>query len=727
MNVYFDFLIKASVSIGIMYVLYWLLLRNLTHFKANRYFLLASVVLAIICAAFPLKYEVLMQAPAVMQSSEYADQFQRDVANTIVQQPEDSSISIWGILLAVYSIGFALVLLRLLIQSWKPIQIIFRTTPKKIDDYLLHENTVYKMPFSFFNRILIHPEYFKQNEINDILTHEKVHIQERHWIDLFIIELLTVFFWFNPFIWLFERAIKQNHEYLADKGVLSRGQSPVRYQAILINQLMGTKVIGLANHLNFALGPTRFKMMTKEKCSKRKLYRMIWLLPVLTLLMYSFAQPEYKVQAQEQKMEETITVTVPEGKNYKVDLPDGSKVFIQENSEMSYPIDFTKREISLSGAAYFEVTKSDSPFIIQAKDDKKIQVINANRESKTAFSTNTRFAYIPSNKERENYVNISSKNNEVSKKVSAKIKGTVKDEHGNPIQGASIILKGSTHGTITDADGKYEFEKPVGESGGLIAIHPGYEQKSNTLSTETGSGYFKQDFIMEAIDSDDKKDQQKAIKVTGTVKDVNGNPMPGTSVVLKGSTLGTVTDRHGKYEIEIPAGSKVAFVASFVGYQTDATRAILPETNKPMEVNFIMKREVIEINAKELKKAGEMLPPPPPPPAPEMKKSDEPVFYIVEEMPQYPQGFYGLAQHVKKQSANIKESFFFEGKKLEGSATIGFTVTPKGNVSNIQILKKSNKVAAEAAKIIASKMKDWKPGSQRGKKVAVDFAMSLEF
>lgn len=615
MNVYFDFLIKASVSIGIMYVLYWLLLRNLTHFKANRYFLLASVVLAIICAAFPLKYEVLMQAPAAIQSSEFADQFQRDVANTIVQQPEDSSISIWGILLAVYSIGFALILLRLLIQSWKPVQIILQTNPKKIDDYLLHENTVYKMPFSFFNRILIHPEYFKQNEINDILTHEKVHIQERHWIDLFIIELLTVFFWFNPFIWLFERAIKQNHEYLADKGVLSRGQSPVRYQALLINQLMGTKVIGMANHLNFALGPTRFKMMTKEKCSKRKLYRMIWLLPVLTLLMYSFAQPEYKVQEEE----------------------------MLANTTNSHVI----------------------------------------------------------------------------------LKGNVKDNKGNAIQGVSIILKGSKTGTITDQEGNYKLELPKGGEFGLIAMHPAYEMVSNTINLKpTNGANWKHDFILKAVSS---KAKQKAIKVSGTVKDVNGNPMPGTSVVLKGSTLGTVTDRQGKYEIEIPSGSKVAFVASFVGYQTHATKASFPKTNKPMEVNFILKREVIEINSKELKKAGEMLPPPPPPPAPEMKKSDEPVFYIVEEMPQYPQGFYGLAQHVKKQSANIKESFFFEGKKLEGNATVGFTVTPKGNVSNIQILKKSNKVAAEAAQIIASKMKDWKPGSQRGKKVAVDFAIELEF
>ncbi|WP_054720493.1 carboxypeptidase-like regulatory domain-containing protein [Marinifilum fragile] len=697
MNVYFDFLIKASVSIGIMYVLYWLLLRNLTHFKANRYFLLASVILAVICAAFPVRYEVLMSAPLqVMQSSEFADQFQRKISNTTIVQEESFPFGIWEFLLGAYLIGFVMVLLRLIVQSWKPVQIILRTNPKKIDDYLLHENTVYKMPFSFFNRILIHPEYFKQNEINDILTHEKVHIQERHWIDLFIIELLTVFFWFNPFIWLFERAIKQNHEYLADKGVLSRGQSPVRYQALLINQLMGTKVIGMANHLNFALGPTRFKMMTKEKCSKRKLYRMIWLLPVLALLMYSFAQPEYKVQAQEKK--ETKTVTIPDNKELEHTLADGTVVTINGGTTLTYPVKSTKNkeEVTKDDKTNFDVSDSKVPFKVKNKKG-NINTLSNVEKPKT------------------------------SKKVPARIKGTVKDEKGNPIQGASVILKGSKEGSITDSEGNYEFELPAEGEHGLIAMHAGYEMVSNTINLKSTKGAdWKHDFIMTAVDSNDKKDKQKVFKAYGTVVDEAGNPMPGAAIIVQGTTLGTVADRDGTFKLEIPTNKDWGLIVSFVGYRTISNKVELKGDKTDLKFEFVLKREVIKISSKDLKNAGDV-PPPPPPPAPQMEKSDEPVFVIVEDMPQYPQGFYGLAQHVKKQSAKIKESFFFEGKTLKGNATIGFTVNPKGEVSNIQILKKSNEVAAEAAQIIASKMEAWKPGSQRGKKVPVDFAMELEF
>lgn len=260
---------------------------------------------------------------------------------------------------------------------------------------------------------------------------------------------------------------------------------------------------------------------------------------------------------------------------------------------------------------------------------------------------------------------------------------------------------------------------------GLIVTHPDYEMVSNTITLKSTNGSkWKHDFIMKAVDSEDNKEKQKVFKISGTVKDVNENPMPGTSIVVKGTTIGTVSDWGGKYEIEVSNMKKLTLVASFVGYQSILNKNDFREGIK--NVDFTMKREVIGISSKDLKKAGD-IPPPPPPTAPEYPESDEPVFVIVEDMPEYPQGFYGLAQHVKKQENKLKEEFFFEGKKLEGSATVGFTISPKGKVTNVQILKKSKEVAAEAAKIIASEMKDWKPGAQRGKKVPVDYAMELEF
>ena len=167
---------------------------------------------------------------------------------------------------------------------------------KSLDGVRIVENEKYGMPFSFFNIVFINPKNYTQGELPEILAHEKVHIRENHWFDLILIELLTVIFWFNPFIWFFERSIKQNHEYLADKGVVSEGHNVSRYQAILVNQLMGMQVIGITNNLNFALNTNRLKMMTKKKTSRLLGIKFVWTLPVLALLLFAFAEPIYRVK-----------------------------------------------------------------------------------------------------------------------------------------------------------------------------------------------------------------------------------------------------------------------------------------------------------------------------------------------------------------------------------------------------------------------------------------------
>lgn len=55
-------------------------------------------------------------------------------------------------------------------------------------------------------------------------------------------------------------------------------------------------------------------------------------------------------------------------------------------------------------------------------------------------------------------------------------------------------------------------------------------------------------------------------KVSGTVTDGNGEPIPGATVVIEGSTTGTVTDIDGKFSLEVPDGAVLLF--SFIGYQT---------------------------------------------------------------------------------------------------------------------------------------------------------------
>lgn len=59
----------------------------------------------------------------------------------------------------------------------------------------------------------------------------------------------------------------------------------------------------------------------------------------------------------------------------------------------------------------------------------------------------------------------------------------------------------------------------------------------------------------------------QAVQVTGTVTGVDDLPLPGVSILVKGTQIGTVTDENGKFSIEAPQSSGTLQI-SFVGYKT---------------------------------------------------------------------------------------------------------------------------------------------------------------
>lgn len=59
--------------------------------------------------------------------------------------------------------------------------------------------------------------------------------------------------------------------------------------------------------------------------------------------------------------------------------------------------------------------------------------------------------------------------------------------------------------------------------------------------------------------------QQGTVRVTGVVKDTNGEPVIGANVLAEGTTVGVITDLDGKFTLDVPAGAKLKI--SFIGYK----------------------------------------------------------------------------------------------------------------------------------------------------------------
>jgi len=93
------------------------------------------------------------------------------------------------------------------------------------------------------------------------------HIRQGHTFDVLILEVLTVLQWFNPFMWILKKVIRENHEFLADRAVLSSGVNAGRYKQLLLNQVLGLQP-EVANHFNSSLIKKRIKMISGIKSSK---------------------------------------------------------------------------------------------------------------------------------------------------------------------------------------------------------------------------------------------------------------------------------------------------------------------------------------------------------------------------------------------------------------------------------------------------------------------------
>jgi hypothetical protein len=148
-------------------------------------------------------------------------------------------------------------------------------------------------PFSFFPYVVIPKKSFESGDYLEILAHEKAHIRQGHTFDLLLSELLIVFLWFNPFMWLIKRSMVLNHEYLADNFLLKNSCNIKEYQYRLLNIPKSLINVPLAHNFS-SLIKNRIVMINKRPTRNYAALKSIIVLPVAAILfvMFSF-KPEY--------------------------------------------------------------------------------------------------------------------------------------------------------------------------------------------------------------------------------------------------------------------------------------------------------------------------------------------------------------------------------------------------------------------------------------------------
>lgn len=136
-------------------------------------------------------------------------------------------------------------------------------------------------PFSFGRTIFVSEELQHSPKLNMVLTHELVHVQQKHTWDIVLAEFTLIVQWFNPAAWLYRQFVEINLEYLADRQVLQQNWDKKSYQLSLLEWTNGDFSNRLSTAYNFS--PLKERIMMMNRKSSPKWYTLCYALVLFTL------------------------------------------------------------------------------------------------------------------------------------------------------------------------------------------------------------------------------------------------------------------------------------------------------------------------------------------------------------------------------------------------------------------------------------------------------------
>lgn len=365
-----NFLVESGISLTIFTLIYLLFLRKETFFLLNRIYLMVSVFFSILLPF--LHFPESSQMPSVMlgEVTVTAMRFQNLLQTVTVYGSNftfriEQLVQSIGLLKIVYLLGTSIFVLLFVLRLIQIAAMVLVNESEVRDGIRIVKIRRDVTPFSFFNFVFINGNNADHPGMKEMLAHELEHVRQRHSLDVMILELVTISQWFNPFIWLLKRSIRENHEFLADHGVLKPGVSSAAYRLLLLGSSMEQQPV-IANNFNYSLIKIRIKMMTKIKSPKTAASKLaMGIMATAALLMvFAFDKDETTFNSNKStKIPVKTEVNRQQDKVYeKVEqmpvFPGGDQALMQYIiKEVKYPEDAKKAGIQGKVYVSFVVSK----------------------------------------------------------------------------------------------------------------------------------------------------------------------------------------------------------------------------------------------------------------------------------------------------------------------------------------------------------------------------------
>ena len=299
MQSFLVYILQVAGCVSVAWLFYKALLEKKTRVKTIRLYFLIAMVVSLLAplSPFAIRTSFNTQLTGAVTDNINGPVNNGDAkgiqAGHEVIVPENSKTGAgWSVMTALFYIYLAVTaffLLRIGRELYSLARCYRMATKEKWNKLQLVWNDEYKASFSFLGLIFLNKKYLAAGDLDKVLAHEKVHATQYHSADMLLVQLMSAFLWFNPFIWVMRNAIQLLHEYLADEGVLASGIDKVQYQQSLLDHITESRLHYITSTFKYSLIKKRFLMMSAQKAAPVSKYRILILMPVTALMLLGVA------------------------------------------------------------------------------------------------------------------------------------------------------------------------------------------------------------------------------------------------------------------------------------------------------------------------------------------------------------------------------------------------------------------------------------------------------
>jgi TonB family protein len=798
METYLIYTGKAAIAAGAFYIAFLLLFQNQKHFTFNRIYLPVSLALSFVIPLITFTTIKYIEPVTISDSGSFA---YLPAPNEIPQQP--AFVFEWyHYLFGLYLLGTAGFLFHLLLGHLKAINIIQKSRVQKIFNYMVNITPKDVHPFSFFSKIVVSEKILSHPDLEIIVSHENIHVREKHTLDILFTEIMFLLQWFNPFAWLLKDAVKNNLEYITDNEI-AKHYNPQTYQLAMVTLADKQGIAPFLTALNGSQLKNRIVMMKKKTENKYAFVKQLVVLPLLAVLVMGLSNKVEKTELIHEDPQ-TIEIKNSDSSNFRVIIdgeviPTNTPEMQQLNLEEVLDVPASANNFNSLGKISREILK------VQNINPEKIEGTHyAGRfpDVSTLFIRTTDYVE-GTNLEFEKHMNRDSSRTIADNYIKSKIA----EDNILRFEDFKIIVDGKEISTDKPEFKNIKLTEENNYNGRInieiiealnIDLNDIRSSKSSSNSPNPFLFIRTKDYVEGSNPEFDKMmertyappffnsskpDTEGEKVITGKVTDEKGNPIEGASIEVKGRQFGVITDKNGNYKIEVePTDEALIYGYLYldkkeviIGDKHKIDLRFKTEGNPPTDGVFLHNsfrmrtsngelatplyvvdgKEVVDINSinsdniekidvlkgesgfkhyGEKGKNGVVLI------YTKAKNNSQPeelnikpkwtdkngnhVFYKVEAMPEFPGGEMALLKYITNQT---KYPEIARENGIQGKVYVSFIITNEGKVTEPSISRGVDPALDKEALRVIGSLPDWKPGKQGGQAVNVWYTVPITF